>query len=140
MVGVGGGRMVDGCLSPSRRWDDGDVGGRSHGRIHVASLRRRRGWFASSKSCLAKSGGGGVCGVVLCLCCYGRIEDSFKKPRFGEVASPLVPASLCALLVVVRVDRTTSGAAAGDDSVGDPGRAGVAMGGVGRALWWCWWL
>ena len=48
---------------------------------------------------------------------------------------------MCALLVVVRVDGTTSAAAAGDDSVGDPGRAGVAMGGVGRALWWwwCWW-
>lgn len=39
VVGVGGGRMMDGCLSAPR--DDGnggDVGGRSHGRIHVVSL------------------------------------------------------------------------------------------------------
>lgn len=42
---------------------DGDVGGRSHGRIHVASLRRRRGWFASSKSCLVEVW------RRWCLCC-----------------------------------------------------------------------
>jgi hypothetical protein len=47
---------------------------------------------------------------------------------------------LCCGGVLRVLGGTTSAAAAEDDSVGDPGRAGVAMGGVERALlrrkWW----
>lgn len=68
-------RWVGACL-PSQQWNDGDVGGRSHGRIHVVSLPRRRWLFASFKSCLSKSAGGDV------VCCVYVITGELRMVCF----------------------------------------------------------
>lgn len=101
VVGVGGGRMMDGgsdgCLSAPRgdgtmvTWEGDHMAASMSYPCHVAV----GGLPRPSPACRS------LAVVVVCVdicCCYGRFEKGrFKKRPFGGVVSlsPLVPASLC---------------------------------------------